>query len=130
MIRSDVFEVVGMYDETDRLTPDWDFFLRVASAYDIAAVPEPLVMYRIHPGQTSSAAQRMDRAARRVASRALRRMGPLLGSWAALLRVRKEIRNFPGHVRTSAGGRTLGHQFKDFFESLVILVNPHTTRLP
>jgi len=130
LIRREVFDRVGFYDENNRLTPDWDMWLRIARVYGIAHVPEPLVRYRIHPNQTSAKHEMMERSAKRTASQALRRLGPVLGSAGALLRFKKDIRNFPAHIRSSVGGRTFSRQLRDVLESAILLVNPETTRLP
>ena len=72
----------------------------------------------------------MERSSERVASRALRRMGLLVGALAAAVPFKKELRNFPAHVRSSVGGRTIYRQLKDLLESTIILVNPETTWSP
>ncbi len=128
LIRKDVFHRVGLYDETDRLTPDWDLWFRIALDYEIVHVPEPLVQYRIHPEQTSARRDLMERSARRVFSRNLRRMGPAIGALAALLGLIRQLRSFPAFVRESVGhGRNVTTQLKDFLEWGAILVNPQTT---
>jgi len=129
LIRREVFDRVGDYDENNRLTPDWDMWLRIAQAYRIAHVPEPLVRYRIHPNQTSAKREIMERSAKRTASRALRRLGPVLGGAGAILRFKKEIRNFPAHVRSTVGGRTISRQLREVLETAILLVNPETAWL-
>lgn len=57
MVRRDVFEIVGLFDE---LLPvygceDWDMWLRIARQYHLAMVVEPiLVLYRNHIDNTSN----------------------------------------------------------------------------
>jgi glycosyltransferase involved in cell wall biosynthesis len=41
----------GMFDESVIGTSDWDLYLRLARRYVFVAVPEPLVLYRMHPEQ-------------------------------------------------------------------------------
>ena len=127
LINRNVFEAVGLYDENDRLTFDWDMWLRIALVYKFFHVPEPLVRYRIHSEQSSAMSSIVEKASRRVASRTFRRMGSFLGAWAALLVFKRQIRTFPALIRCSVGRRTIFRQGKDLFEWLVILVNPATT---
>ena len=131
LIRKDAFANVGLYDESDRLTPDWDLFLRIARKYNIVHVPEPLVRYRIHGGQTSARRDLMERSSRRVFSRNARRLGPALGALVATLGLIKQVRSLPAFIRRSVGhNRSFVRQFKDLLEWLVILVNPETLRAP
>ena len=48
LIRREVFDRVGLFDETMIGPDDWDMWLRIAANYDFAFVAEPLAMYRIH----------------------------------------------------------------------------------
>jgi len=41
----------GMFDESVIGTSDWDLYLRLARRYAFVAIPEPLVLYRMHPEQ-------------------------------------------------------------------------------
>lgn len=50
VVRRRVFDVVGMFDESLAARQDWDMWIRVATAFKIEAVPEPLVQYRHHSG--------------------------------------------------------------------------------
>ena len=50
VIRKDVFEKVGSFDEELQARQDWDMWIRVASACEIGVVPEVLVDYREHAG--------------------------------------------------------------------------------
>ena len=130
LIRREVYEAVGLYDESNRWSPDWDMWLRIAVAYEIAYVPEPLLRYRIHAGQATTNRDLMAQSAKLVASKAFRRMGRFLGAWAALIRLKKEIRNFPAYVRSTVRGRTIYRQLRDLFEWFVILVNPESRWSP
>ena len=49
MVRRDVFEAVGGFDERMRVSEDWDLCYRVARRYKVGFVAEPLVNYRSHP---------------------------------------------------------------------------------
>lgn len=47
MIRKDVFETIGMYDE-DIMVDDWDIWLRILQHFPIGYFEKPLVYYRRH----------------------------------------------------------------------------------
>jgi glycosyltransferase involved in cell wall biosynthesis len=53
MIRRACFERVGGYDTAFPHGEDWDFCIRVARAYEFAAVSDPLVERRLHDGNRS-----------------------------------------------------------------------------
>ena len=54
VVRRDVYEVVGRFDETLRYVIDWEMWIRVAAHRDVAYVPELLAIYRIHGNAESS----------------------------------------------------------------------------
>lgn len=58
MMRSDKVKALGGYRKPLKAAEDFDLWLRVAEAGKLANLPEPLLRYRIHPGQVS-AAQRL-----------------------------------------------------------------------
>lgn len=87
LLRRKVFDEVGFFDEADRLTSDFDLWLRMAPRYEFRGVPDPLVRYRVHPGQLSRKREAMERSRKRVASRGCRRMGSVRGTEAAVLRL-------------------------------------------
>jgi GT2 family glycosyltransferase len=47
MIRKEVFAEIGYYDETLQYSQDYELWLRIARKYEIANLPEPLVMLRV-----------------------------------------------------------------------------------
>jgi glycosyltransferase involved in cell wall biosynthesis len=55
MVRKEVFDVVGKFDEDPQIIAleDYSFWLRVAPKYKIAYVDRPLAKYRIHPSNIS-----------------------------------------------------------------------------
>ncbi len=55
LIRRDVFDSVGLFDETYSQLIDLEFYLRVSEKYNIKSVPEILCSFRVHPGQLSKA---------------------------------------------------------------------------
>lgn len=50
IIRRDVFDVAGYFDESPliRIGPDWDMWLRIAAKHAIGYVAQPLAKYRWH----------------------------------------------------------------------------------
>lgn len=58
MVRREVYETVGPFDESLFGTDDLDWLLRVAKAARFAFVPEPLVCQRLRPG-TAGQTERM-----------------------------------------------------------------------
>jgi glycosyltransferase involved in cell wall biosynthesis len=56
LARREVFEHVGMF-RGFKLCHDWDFLLRCIGRAKIARVPEPLLGYRLHRGNTISGAE-------------------------------------------------------------------------
>lgn len=55
LVRKAVLDHVGIYDEAMSGRTDWEMTLRMARHYKIAAVPEPLVEFRAHPGPRTAA---------------------------------------------------------------------------
>ncbi len=53
MVRKQVFDKIGLFDETLRYCDDFDMLFRIASRYEFELVPDPLVKYRFHDGQLS-----------------------------------------------------------------------------
>lgn len=71
LVRREVFERVGGFDESIRTAEDWDFYLRVARIAQISCVPRVLVDYRVHPGSKSHQLERHEAGILRVLDRAL-----------------------------------------------------------
>jgi len=53
LIRSEVFQKVGLFDESLRRHQDWEMWVRVAAAYEVDVLNEPLARYRHHAGNVS-----------------------------------------------------------------------------
>jgi glycosyltransferase involved in cell wall biosynthesis len=122
LVRREVFNEVGFFDEADRLTSDYDLWLRMAPRCNFRGIPDPLVRYRIHPGQLSRKREAMERSRKRVAARGCRRMGSLTGATAAVLRLRDEALLAPWLVRT--GQATPRSRALAFADTLHLFVNP------
>lgn len=86
IVHRKVFAEIGGFDETlQRHEPeDWDMWLRIAARFNVAVVPEPLALYRMHEGSLTAREEAVrtfeGRAsvARRAADREPARLGPLL----------------------------------------------------
>ncbi|TKD71858.1 glycosyltransferase [Pseudalkalibacillus hwajinpoensis] len=48
MMKMDIFQEVGLFDESLSYAQDYDLWLRVVQKYDFHYVEEPLVFYRVH----------------------------------------------------------------------------------
>jgi glycosyltransferase involved in cell wall biosynthesis len=55
LIRRSAFDAAGQFDSRLRHLADWDMWRRLAQQGEPAVVDEPLVAYRIHPGNASQA---------------------------------------------------------------------------
>ncbi|RLB01023.1 MAG: glycosyltransferase family 2 protein [Deltaproteobacteria bacterium] len=56
--RKKIFSKIGMFSETlSSEGEDYDLFLRIASRFKVGYVNEPLVIYRLHPGNVSKTKQ-------------------------------------------------------------------------
>lgn len=74
LIRRSAMDRVGSFDPTFHLAGDWDLWLRVAEAFPIACVPEPLVDYGWHGDNLSRGRIGMLRESIAVQQRALERV--------------------------------------------------------
>lgn len=87
LIRREAVLAAGGFDESLRLAggqgcEDWKLYLQVAEQHEIAAVPEYLVGYRIHPGAMSDDFAQMMRSRRIVESQFLPRHPALAAQFA------------------------------------------------
>jgi glycosyltransferase involved in cell wall biosynthesis len=48
MAKKECLTEVGLFDERLKAAEDWDLWIRLAKRYEIACIPEPLILYRIH----------------------------------------------------------------------------------
>lgn len=91
ILRADVFRRVGGYREGLNVSEDFDLWLRMSEAGEVANLPEPLVGYRIHAGSiTARQPARMAIASLAVGAAAeARRLGapePFIGGVPSLRR--------------------------------------------
>ena len=61
MVRREVFDAVGGFDEQLKVGEDWDFCYRIARKYKIGFVREPLVNYRVHSAAAHNNVLEMER---------------------------------------------------------------------
>lgn len=62
LIRRSIFDEVGMFDESLTGTDDCEFYMRLAIDHSFVYDPEPLVLYRMHPGQYTRSLAKMGRS--------------------------------------------------------------------
>ncbi len=61
LIRTECFEELGGFDARLYGSEDWDMTFRLVSRGKLISIPEPLVEYRVHHGNMSSSAARLER---------------------------------------------------------------------
>lgn len=66
VLRRDCLEAVGGFDTGLRAVEDRDMWIRVAARYPVAVLRAPLCWYRVHGGNMSAAAARMEECELRV----------------------------------------------------------------
>jgi glycosyltransferase involved in cell wall biosynthesis len=72
LIRREVFEVVGYFDEELRQSLDYEFWYRVFEKYKVGFIPRKLNVFRVHENQTTQQNQNdriMENAAQALVSR-------------------------------------------------------------
>ena len=70
MVRTEIFEELGRFDESLTAAEDWDMFLRIAARYPFVVVPETHVLYRITHNSMSRNVLRQEQQCLRVLDRA------------------------------------------------------------
>jgi glycosyltransferase involved in cell wall biosynthesis len=51
VVRRSAYDAVGLYPAQWQIVAEWAMWVRLAKRYDVAYIDEPLVAYRLHPGQ-------------------------------------------------------------------------------
>lgn len=126
LIHRDVFADVGLFDEADRVAYDYDMWLRIVPRFEIRYLPETLAYYRLHPGQLSRRWEIMDRARRRVRSRAIRRLDSGLALRSAFFLAKDVAVILPWKLKPSGGGYSLSRFAMGLADGLRAFVNPTT----
>ncbi|MEA3377268.1 MAG: glycosyltransferase [Chloroflexota bacterium] len=135
MYRRRCFEEMGGYDPAMRTGQDYDFWLRVSEAWDLANLPDVLYRYRWHDAMTSERhGVQQDRNADLGLSRALQRRKQyaraLLGSGGD--RIPRRVRDIgrrrlaQRYVWWSAGARSHGRALAFYFLLVSFLLDPTT----
>ncbi|KAF0675902.1 glycosyltransferase family 2 protein [Profundibacterium mesophilum] len=101
LVRREVLNVIGGFDPSLPAIEDWDWLQRAARLYDVAAIPEPLALYRDDGADQRSKAFRANMTARDMLwernRHALRRSGQ---AHAYLMEsARRELREPAGSAR-------------------------------
>lgn len=91
LVRRNVIDAVGGFDESLRTGEDYDFWLRVTRRHRVVKLKRALALYRIHPASTT-ATERRENNEYRVLVRALQRLGHADGEGRRVDRVQLERR--------------------------------------
>ncbi|NES87629.1 MAG: glycosyltransferase [Moorea sp. SIO2B7] len=73
LIRKQVFDEVGNFDELLNAVEDWDMWLRLAARYHFVCVPSPQIFYRISPNSMSTNVWKLETSCLQVIERAFAR---------------------------------------------------------
>ena len=74
LVNREIIEEVGGFDASIRYSDDYDLWLRIASRYSLGYIDEPLALYRLHCGNTSSNLIGMYSSALKVVNKNLRQL--------------------------------------------------------
>lgn len=103
MWRRECFEQAGEW-HPDLLYSDWELQTRAAAHWEVAFIPRPLAMYRIHGANTGSHVPRDIRLGRQLAvTTVLRARAPSVGGRLAEPRVRALLELQMGYLRFATG---------------------------
>jgi glycosyltransferase involved in cell wall biosynthesis len=81
IIRRECFQKVGLFDTSLRAVEDRDMWIRVASRYLVANLQMPLIYYRLHDGNMSLEAARMEVYESKVLRKVFTEIQPLRRSF-------------------------------------------------
>jgi hypothetical protein len=74
LIRAEVFDKCGVFNESLPYSEDWDLWLRISREYPFAKLRKPLTLYRQHPNQGNRLARSIDYRTE-LLSRAVKKWG-------------------------------------------------------
>ena len=74
VLRRKILDAVGAYDESFRYAQDYDLWSRIAWRFQVAAVAEPLVSYRLTSSSMTSTEERAEAEVESIARRNIARM--------------------------------------------------------
>lgn len=120
MIRRSALDTTGPFDPSFFGCGDWQLFLRIAEHFEIGHINEPLLFYRVHPGNASLNTAKMDEDDDRIRSWIESRTPELLKRLAGDKAIYTALaHNFAclGTIRsmkgdTSAGRRAYAHSIR------------------
>jgi len=77
-LRREAIEHVGLFDHNIRWSPDWELWIRIVSCFEVAILPEPVIVYRKHPMNFSKINRReVQDCYRNISRRAIQASQPL-----------------------------------------------------
>lgn len=122
MVRREVFEATGGFGEDYIGSEDWDFYLKVARVSSIGVVPEELVRYRMHAGNsTAGDTERRIRVGDGRMRAAMQQLETVKGRRARSLLMRAIAQN---HYWASRNGDAVRYSLAAFKESPVTFASP------
>lgn len=87
LVHRQCFEAAGYFDPGLRSAEDRDMWIRIASHFPIGKIEAPLWWYRLHGGNMSAAAVRMEEYEMKVLRRALESFPTVRNDWLLKLKV-------------------------------------------
>ncbi len=88
LLRRRLLDAVGEFDESLRMSEDWDYWIRCAKVGSFAYLPGPMVIYRTHEAQAHHHLDRMFQAGKNVLRKHFKADPPryqrALAAWYAL----------------------------------------------
>lgn len=99
MLRADAITAVGGYKATATHAEDYDLWLRLAGAWDLARLPEPLLRYRIHGAQITKT-KAISAEGRRAIKQSRLALARQRGESVAAARIRQAIWSAPQILRS------------------------------
>jgi hypothetical protein len=103
VIRRPCLRRVGAFDTSLRSGEDRDMWLRLAASYPIVKLGVPLWYYRIHDGNMSHHASRMESNELRLLGRAFTTLKPLQGRWLLRRKALSYARYSAAYMYRAAG---------------------------
>ena len=116
LIRRKVFDTVGLYDESLLRYQDWEMWVRIAAAYEVEALDEPLARSRRHPASNIRGMEAMYRYGRAAKTKVMASY-PLSGQERRALRHNLAFDAYSYGMDARRAGQR-GEAWKAFFRSV------------